>query len=62
MKHLKYLEKDLELYYLKEQVQKVDLIIVLLERQSANNGFLGYDNWRSVVIAVTDRVTAIHRV
>jgi len=44
MKHLKYLEKDLELYYLKEQVQKVDLIIVLLERQSANNGFLGYDN------------------
>lgn len=35
MKHLKYLEGDLELYYLEEWVQKVDLVIILLERQSA---------------------------
>lgn len=45
----------LNCYYLEEQVQKVDLGIILLERQSANNSFLGYYNLRSIVVAVTNR-------
>lgn len=48
---LKYLERDLELYHLELQVHKVDFVIVLLERQSGNRNFLGYDSW-SVVTAI----------
>lgn len=45
MEHLKYLGRDLELYYLELQVQEVAFVIVLLERQSGNKNFLGYDSW-----------------
>lgn len=43
MKHFKVSLQRLQLHYLEEWVLKVDVIMVLLEGQSANSSFLGYD-------------------